>query len=260
MGAAIALALNGAMANLALTVIESDAAKARRLLGEELEARIVSNSAALGAEQFDVCVVAVKPGDAVDALLGAQENLQASLIISIAAGTPLALLRRGAAAKARLVRVMPNLAAIVRKAMSVGYADGTVSSEDREFVEVVFGAIGRFHWLKTEDEIDLATAITGSGPGYVFSFTQHLQHAAEQMGFSKEAADLFARQIVVGSAWLMQEDARSPLELKHAVASPGGTTAAGLAMFEQAEAMPRVMEQTVAAAATRARELARDQN
>eukprot|EP01031_Cornospumella_fuschlensis_P051158 gene51158-62559_t len=115
MGSAIALALNGAMANLSLTVIDADEEKARRLLGEQIEARVVSDSAALGADQFDVCVVAVKPGDAVEALLSAKANLQASLIISIAAGAPIASLQRGAAHNSRLVRVMPNLAAIVRK-------------------------------------------------------------------------------------------------------------------------------------------------
>lgn len=256
MGSAIALALNGAMANLSLTVIDADEEKARRLLGEQIEASVVSDSAALGADQFDVCVVAVKPGDAVEALLSAKENLQASLIISIAAGAPIASLQRGAAHNSRLVRVMPNLAAIVRKAMSVGYADSAISSEDRTFVELVFGAMGRFHWLKSESEIDLATAITGSGPGYVFSFTQHLQQAAERIGFSKETADLFARQIIVGAAGLIDEDPRSPLELKHAVTSPGGTTAAGLAVFEQADAMPQILCKTVAAAAVRAKELA----
>jgi len=260
MGSAIALALNGLMANLSLTVVDSDEDKARKLLGGQLDARIVGDSSALGAEQFDVCVVAVKPGDAVEALFNARASLQSSLIISIAAGTSLASLRQGAAANARLVRVMPNLAATVRKAISVGYADGAISSEDRAFVEVVFGAIGYFHWLRSENEIDLATAITGSGPGYVFSFAQHLQEAAERIGFSKETADRFARQVVIGAAGLLAEDARSPLELKHAVASPGGTTAAGLAVLEHAQAMPRIIGQTVAAAAARAKELAREQD
>lgn len=260
MGSAIALALDGVMANLSLTVVESDEDKARKLLGGQLDARIVGDSSALGSEQFDVCVVAVKPGDAVEALFSARANLQSSLIISIAAGTSLASLRQGAAVNARLVRVMPNLAAIVRKAISVGYADGAMSCEDRAFVEVVFGAIGHFHWLRSENEIDLATAITGSGPGYVFSFAQHLEEAAERIGFSKETADRFARQVIVGAAGLLDEDARSPLELKHAVASPGGTTAAGLAVLEQAGAMPRVIGQTVAAAAARARELAMEQD
>ncbi|UAX98205.1 NAD(P)-binding domain-containing protein (plasmid) [Ensifer adhaerens] len=260
MGSAIALALKGAMANLALTVIDSDEQKARKLLGEQFEGKVVSGSAALGDEQFDVCVLAVKPGDAVEALLSVQSNLQASLIISIAAGTSLFSLKRGATPASRLVRVMPNLAAIVRKAVSVGYADGAVLSADRKFVEVVFGAIGRFHWLKSEEEIDIATAITGSGPGFVFSLTQHLQQEAERIGISKEAADLFARQIIVGAGALLEADTRSPNELKHAVASPGGTTAAGLAVFEQTEAMPRVIRETIAAAAMRAKELALGQS
>jgi pyrroline-5-carboxylate reductase len=260
MGSAIALAVNELMANLSLTVVDSNEGKARKLLGEQLDARIVGDSLALGAEQFEVCLVAVKPGDAVGALFSARENLQSSLIISIAAGTSLASLRQGAAVNARLVRVMPNLAAIVRKATSVGYAEGAISSEDRAFVEAVFGAMGHFHWLRSENEIDLATAITGSGPGYVFSFAQHLQEAAEGIGFSTETADSFARQVVVGAAGLLAADPRSPQELKHAVASPGGTTAAGLAVFEQAGAMPLVIRQTIAAAAARAKVLAREQD
>jgi pyrroline-5-carboxylate reductase len=196
----------------------------------------------------------------METLVNAQQNLQASLVISIAAGVPLAKLQQGVTDRARVVRVMPNLAAIVRKAISVGYADEAISTEDRELAEFVFGAIGRFQGLKSENEINLATAVTGSGPGYVFSFVQHLQHGAEQIGFSKETADLFARQIIIGAAGPLEEDLRSPLQLKHAVTSPHGTTAAGLAEFEQEQAMPRVIRQTIAAAAVRAKELATEQS
>lgn len=122
----------------------------------------------------------------METLVNAQQNLQASLVISIAAGVPLAKLQQGVTDRARVVRVMPNLAAIVRKAISVGYADEAISTEDRELAEFVFGAIGRFQGLKSENEINLATAVTGSGPGYVFSFVQHLQHGAEQIGFSSD--------------------------------------------------------------------------
>ncbi|RDL50361.1 Pyrroline-5-carboxylate reductase [Ensifer sp. M14] len=260
MGSAIALALQHTAENLDLTVIDPDEARARQILGSQNDIKVVNDSAALGSAQFEACILAVKPTSALETLVNTQQNLQSSLVISIAAGVPLAKLQQGVTDRARVARVMPNLAALVRKSITVGYAKDGIATEDRLLVEALFGAIGRFHWLKSEDEIDLATAVTGSGPGYVFSFVQHLQQAAERVGFSKETADLFARQIIVGAAGLVDEDPRSPLELKHAVASPGGTTAAGLAVFEQAEAMPRILNKTVAAAAVRAKELATEQS
>ncbi|EJJ27130.1 pyrroline-5-carboxylate reductase [Rhizobium sp. CF142] len=260
MGAAIA---SGAVAHIPLidiTAVDPDVDRARQLLSQQASINVVENFESLNDRHFDVCIVSVKPQHVEAALQAVRTNLPNALVISIAAGIPLARLQAAVPGQRRLVRVMPNLPALAASAMSVGFANGDdVSERDREIVEELFGAIGQFCWLATESEIDLATGVTGSGPGYVFAFTEHLQNAAERMGFSKELAAKFARQTVIGAARLLEQDPRTAHDLKVAVTSPGGTTAAGLAVLQAPSALPSLLIDTTMAAANRADELAKVQ-
>ncbi|MBU2334669.1 MAG: pyrroline-5-carboxylate reductase [Alphaproteobacteria bacterium] len=260
MGAAIAAGAVAQMPDVDITAVDPNLDRAGELLGPQSRVRVVADLAQLGAQSFDVGILAVKPQHITAALRSAQPNLAGALIISIAAGIPIAALRGAATPAARLVRVMPNLPALAAAAMSVGYGEHeTLASEDRLTVQRIFGAVGHFCWLANEAEIDIATGVTGSGPGYVFAFAHHLQRAGEALGFSADTAARFARQTIIGAARLLEMDPRSAEELKIAVTSPGGTTAAGLAVLEAPDALPHLLIQTTAAAANRAAQLAKIQ-
>lgn len=257
MGAAIASALACTHPSVRITAVDPDVERARQFLLSSSSIDIVAGCGELAECTFDVCLVAVKPQHVAAALQAAGPVLNDALIVSIAAGIPLSGLQQAAPDLRRFVRVMPNLPALAGKAMSVGYSDASrLSAEDRAIVESIFAALGAFRWLDTEAQIDLATGVTGSGPGYVFAFTEHLQHAAERLGFSPELAAHFARETVIGAARLLEQDARSAHDLKVAVTSPGGTTAAGLAILEKPTALPATLAATVKAAADRAAQLA----
>ncbi|AMD56846.1 hypothetical protein AWN88_00760 [Agrobacterium tumefaciens] len=260
MGAAIASGAVASIPSIDITAVDPDVERARQLLSSNAAVKVVANFESLNDRHFDVCIVSVKPQHVEAALQAARINLPNALIISIAAGIPLERLQAAVPGLNRLVRVMPNLPALAAFAMSVGYADANaVPEEDRQIVEELFGAIGQFCWLARENDIDLATGVTGSGPGYVFAFTEYLQGAAEKMGFSNELAAKFARQTVIGAARLLEQDPRSAQDLKIAVTSPGGTTAAGLAVLEAPTALPSLLIDTTVAAANRAAELAKVQ-
>lgn len=257
MGAAIASAAVARMPAIDITAVDPDVERARHLLSSQASVKVLADFEGLNDQHFDVCIVSVKPQHVEAALQAARINLPDALVISIAAGIPLARLRAAVPGLRRFVRVMPNLPALAASAMSVGFADrDAVSARDRQVVEEVFGAIGRFCWLARENDIDLATGVTGSGPGYVFAFTEYLQHAAEKMGFPGDVAEQFARQTVIGAARLLEQDPRTAHDLKVAVTSPGGTTAAGLAVLEAPGALPALLVETTTAAAGRAAQLA----
>jgi pyrroline-5-carboxylate reductase len=140
--------------------------------------------------------------------------------------------------------------------MTVGYADPKgPSPADREETTALFEALGRFLWLDSESEVDAATAISGSGPGFVFAFTEYLAKGGEAVGLAPGVAAELARQTVIGAGRLMATDKRSPSELKAAVASPGGTTQAGLAVLEADDGLPACVLAATSAPATRANEL-----
>ncbi|NTJ12018.1 pyrroline-5-carboxylate reductase family protein [Rhizobium lusitanum] len=257
MGAAIANGVVSHMPTINITAVDPNIEKARQLLHVGSPVAVFPDFQGLKDRHFDVCIVSAKPRHVEAALAEARIFLPAALVISIAAGIPLQRLRNAAPDLDRVVRVMPNLPALAGCAMSVGFAEGdSVSSRDQQIVEEIFGAIGQFCWLNSEDEVDLATGVTGSGPGYVFAFTEYLQRAAEQMGFAGNVAEQFARQTVIGAARLLEEDPRSAHDLKLAVTSPGGTTAAGLAILEAPRALPDLLAETTAAAAAMAARLA----
>jgi pyrroline-5-carboxylate reductase len=256
-GAAI---LNGVVAQMPgadITAVDPNVDRARQLLPAHTDIAVYADLQALEGRQFDLCILSVKPQHVAEALKAAAANLTHAVVVSIAAGTPLAQMQDAAPALSHFVRVMPNLPALASSAMSVGFAaQGAISEAERSLVAEVFGSIGKFCWLDHESEIDLATGVTGSGPGYVFAFVEYLQKAAEQMGFSPALAEIFARQTVIGSARLLEQDDRPARDLKIAVTSPGGTTAAGLAVLEAPGALPTLLIETTAKAAQRATELA----
>jgi pyrroline-5-carboxylate reductase len=202
----------------------------------------------------DVIVLAVKPQVWWAATEALADRADANtLIVSIMAGITISALR-GRWPTAILARAMPNTPARHGRGITGTYLQHD-DAANRARVEALFVPAGATVWLDRESDFDALTAVSGSGPAYVFAFIEALAAAAEAAGLAPDLAARLARATVTGSAALADDDERSPGELRAAVTSPNGTTAAGLAVLTPA--LERLLGETVAAAQLRSRELGR---
>ncbi len=206
----------------------------------------------------DVLVLAVKPQQMKAALAPLAGRMRAQLVISIAAGLRLADLGRWLGAPgtpyARLVRCMPNTPALIGAGMTGLYADPSVDAAGREAAERILGAVGSTVWAADEARMDAVTAISGSGPAYVFHFIEALEAAARGLGFDEADARRLAIDTVLGAARLAANSADSPTVLRQKVTSKGGTTEAALASLAAAGWHDQLVA-AVKAAEARGREL-----
>lgn len=176
----------------------------------------------------DVLLLAVKPQQMREALSGLPVGEKRPLIVSIAAGLRVDDLARWMQGGRRIVRAMPNTPALIGNGMTGLYADPSVSQEDRQRAEQILGAVGETVWVDREDLIDSVTAISGSGPAYVFLFLEAMQEAGRALGLSPEATHQLAIQTVLGAGQLARQSSDSVDVLRQRVTSKGGTTAAAL--------------------------------
>ena len=202
----------------------------------------------------DVVILAVKPqimGAVLKEISGAVDR--GKLLISVAAGVPVATLRGGLGKPARLIRVMPNTPALVLEGVTaIARADG-LDAGDLEMAQELFGAVGRVVVLD-EDALDAVTGLSGSGPAYVAIVIESLADGGVKMGLDRATAMTLAAQTVLGSARLILETGAHPGQLKDMVASPGGTTIAGIAALEEG-GVRRTFISAVERATLRSREL-----
>lgn len=200
----------------------------------------------------DVLVLAVKPQDMQVALRTVDSG--GALVLSIAAGLPCALLARWLDGHERIVRIMPNTPAQVGCGMAGLYAAAGADAADKALAQTIMQSVGEVLWVADEDALHAVTAISGSGPGYVFYLMDALYRAALSQGFGEEAARKLVQKTFQGAAELaLQSDL--PFEtLQHNVTSKGGTTYAALQVFEQA-GLDHIIGEGVAACARRSREM-----
>lgn len=203
-----------------------------------------------------VLVVAVKP-QAMATVLPAVRHLVSAdtVVVSVAAGTTLATLQ-GALGNGPIVRVMPNTPASVGQGMSVGIGNDAVTDAHRALVTALTDAVGRTGWIDDEALMDAVTGVSGSGPAYVFHMVECMAAAGRAAGLPDDLAALLARQTVVGAGALLAASPLDPSELRKNVTSPGGTTAAALAVLMGEGGLEPLMTAAVEAAARRSRELA----
>ena len=232
-----------------LRVIDPAIAPERRKALEERGVAFRSNG------HPDVVVIAVKP-QIMDAVLVDIADIPGSdtLIVSVAAGIPMATYERHFGEAARVVRVMPNTPAAVGRGVSVCFANPNVDEGDREAATGLLEAIGSVEWIESETSMDAVTGLSGSGPAYVFALVEALAEAGRSEGLEPDLAERLARATVSGAGELLHRSSESASTLRRNVTSPGGTTAAGLEVL-RAE-LPDLARRTVAAAAQRSRELA----
>ncbi|MBI2061192.1 MAG: pyrroline-5-carboxylate reductase [Nitrospirae bacterium] len=191
-------------------------------------------SNALLTQWADVIVLAVKPQIVTGVLRElAGGKLDGKLIVSIVAGLPLETIKAGLSPAVRVVRVMPNTPAQVLEGMSVLCFDAGLGEAEHVFVKQMFESVGQV--VVTEDEkiMNVATALVGSGPAFVFLFIEAVADGAVRMGLPRDKAYAAAAQMVLGAAKLVLETGQHPGQLKDQVASPGGTTIEGLSALEK---------------------------
>ena len=195
----------------------------------------------------DVVVFAVKPQQMKEAarFSGLKDN--ANLVISIAAGVTLASLSRWLGGYTRMVRAMPNTPALIGAGVAGLYALPGVNETERKQAEAILGAVGGTVWIEDEALMDAVTAVSGSGPAYVFWFIEQLSAAGENLGLNKEISQKLAIETVLGSAKLAAQSADSPAALRERVTSKGGTTEAALKAFEEQKLAERFLRAVEAA-------------
>lgn len=214
------------------------------------------NSNAWVAEASDITILAVKPQDIAAVLTGIREEIKGKLIVSIAAGVKTQAISDTLLVPARIVRAMPNTPALVLSGATAMFMGEGCTADDEKVVVMIFDAVGKTVILKDEAMMDAVTGLSGSGPAYVFVILEAMADAGVRMGLPREMASFLANQTVFGAAKMVMDVKRHPAELKDMVASPGGTTIAGLKKLEEGKVRAAIME-AVEAATLRSRELSK---
>lgn len=187
----------------------------------------INNNNLKACENAEVVILAVKPQILNQILLEIKPAIKPNqLIISVAIGITIKNIAKNLNQNQPIVRVMPNLAALEGASMNGWFANQAVKLEQKKIIKQIFSSIGQELELKKEADIDKITAISGSGPAYVFYLSEMLEKGARNFGFSREQAALLARQTIIGAAWVLKNSKKSSKELRQAVSSPGGTTEA----------------------------------
>lgn len=209
-----------------------------------------------GAMSVDVIVLAVKPQVAPNVMPEVAKMVSANtLVISIMAGKTLAFLEQHCP-DAAIVRAMPNTPAAIGRGITVAVPNAKVTAAQRALANDLLAASGAAEWVEDEKLIDAVTAVSGSGPAYVFLLAEALAKAAVAAGLPQPLADTLARETVSGSGELLHRSDLDPATLRKNVTSPNGTTAAALEILMGPDGLEKLMREAVAAAAKRSRELA----
>jgi pyrroline-5-carboxylate reductase len=206
--------------------------------------------------EISALVLAVKPQVAPEVMPNLRSFVGSdTVIVSIMAGRTLRFLESSFAGAA-VVRAMPNTPAAIGRGITVAVPNARVSSQQRGLVQAILSAVGVVEWVENESLMDAVTALSGSGPAYVFLLAETMAHAGRAAGLAPALAERLARATVAGSGELLH---RSPLDaatLRQNVTSPGGTTAAALDVLMAANGLQELMTKAVAAATRRSQELA----
>jgi pyrroline-5-carboxylate reductase len=202
-----------------------------------------------------VIVIALKPQVAAEALAALAPNISAAaLVISIMAGRTLRFLSAALPRIRAMVRAMPNTPAAIGRGITVA-VPRQISAAQRTLADRLLAATGAVEWIEDETLMDAVTAVSGSGPAYIFLLAEALAQAGTAVGLPAELAEQLARETVAGSGELLHRSREHPATLRENVTSPGGTTAAALVVLMGANGLPELLTKAIAAATARSREL-----
>ena len=208
-------------------------------------------------KQADVIVLAVKPQQMKEVVAQLRPHVSSQLILSVAAGIRATDLSRWLNGHSAIVRTMPNTPALIGKGITGMAAMGGVSEQQHAAADAIMRAVGTTVWLDDEALIDPVTAISGSGPAYVFYFIEAMQQAAEDLGLSKEQGTELAIATFVGASQLAAQSSEPVSVLRERVTSKGGTTYAALSRMEEFEVKGAIVD-AIKAAAERGAELGKE--
>jgi len=234
-------------------IMVSDVSQSRReLLSREYGVNTLADNrkAIKGA---DLIILAVKPQDLVQVMEEIKNPVPQQVVLSIVAGASLSILCRGLNYP-YIIRAMPNMPAQIGEGMIVWTATTEVSQKQKEMAQSILGALGEEIYVDDERYLDMATALSGSGPAYVFLFIEALIDAGVHIGLPRSIAERLVIQTVIGSTHTVQEMGKHPAELRDMVTSPGGTTTEALLQLERGKFRSLLLE-AVAAAYSKAKRL-----
>lgn len=204
----------------------------------------------------DIVIIAVKPDKVRPALTEIRPHLApTTCVVSVAAGVGTDTIGAALEPGTPVARIMPNIGALAGHSVSAGVTGPGVPPETRALLDEMFSAIGQMAWLDKEDDLHIVTAVSGSGPAYVFAFCEALRDAAMTQGIPAAVAQALAIGTTTSAGRLL-EDNPAPDALREMVTSPNGTTAAGVAALEKESRLALLLQDTVEAAKTRSIELA----
>ncbi len=208
--------------------------------------------------QADVVVIAVKPqiAEQVARNLASAAQSKQPLIVSIVAGVRESDLQIWLGGDLALIRTMPNTPAMIQAGASVLHAGPGVSSDQKNLAESILRAVGLTLWVDNEEKMDAVTALSGSGPAYLFLVMESMEQAGIELGLPAESARLLTLQTALGAARMAMESSDGPATLRKKVTSPGGTTEAALAIMEQG-GVRRLFTQALTGARDRSIELSK---
>jgi pyrroline-5-carboxylate reductase len=239
-----------------LIAVEPKPSAALKALAKKHRVMLLADVNDVPKSKIAACVVALKPQVLKDAAPRVSAIAESgATMISIAAGTTTRSLAKAWGTRARIVRSMPNTPGAIGRGITAIYATRKTGPQDRKLAERLLSALGETVWVKKEELIDAATAVSGSGPAYVFLLVEALTEAGIAEGLPRDVAAKLARQTVGGAGALLDAEKTAPGELRRNVTSPGGTTEAALTILMAGNGLGKLMQRAVRAARKRAEEL-----
>lgn len=236
-----------------ISVAEPDSDR-RATLQSHFAINVVDSSEAL-LEISEIIILAVKPPVIHEVCSAMSEKLQgySPLFISVAAGIQVDDINRWLGGEQAIIRTMPNTPALIRAGATGLFANAKVSIEQRELAESIMRAVGITVWVESEHEIDIVTALSGSGPAYFFLIIELMQQSAQKLGLSEDSSRLLALQTAFGATKMALESSDDCATLRQKVTSPGGTTERAIGIM-----LDKKIDETIDEALTGARDRARE--
>jgi pyrroline-5-carboxylate reductase len=236
-----------------IIVVEPKPSAALKKLARKKALTLVVAPSQVVAKKLSACVVAIKPQILKqEAPVLAAFAKSGALMISIAAGTHTRSLFQAWGAKARIVRAMPNTPGAIGWGITGLFAAKGATAADRRKADALLAALGETLWVAKEDLIDSVTALSGSGPAYLFLMAEAMTEAGVAEGLPRAQAEKLARATIAGAGALLAADKTPAARLREAVTSPGGTTAAALSVLMAEDGLPALMKRAIHAARQRA--------
>jgi pyrroline-5-carboxylate reductase len=233
MGEAILAAMLNKKLAIAKEITVSDVSETRRQYLAQKYAVTVFAKNLLAIEAKEIVMLAIKPQTLADIMTELKGHLKPNqLVVSIIAGTRIEKLCQGLQHKS-IIRSMPNTPAQIGEGVTVWTATKEVTDQQKKTGGAILGAMGREFYVSDEGWLDMATAVSGSGPAYLFYFIEAMTEAAVKIGLPRDMAKEMVIGTVLGAGHLVMQSGKEPAELRRMVTSPGGTTAEAIATFEK---------------------------